>query len=48
MDCSSESLAVRTCESADGVQCPNDKNPILFNCTFVSPWEPFLLDARFR
>jgi hypothetical protein len=23
---------VRTCDWGDGVQCPNDRNPILFNC----------------
>jgi hypothetical protein len=24
------SAAVRTCECGDGVQCPNDRNPIFF------------------
>jgi hypothetical protein len=33
IDCSSESAAVRTCEWGDGVQWPNDRNPILFTCT---------------
>src|SRR4051812_10764065 len=33
IDCSSESAAVCTCEWGDGVQCPNDRNPIFFTCT---------------
>src|SRR5687768_11981057 len=33
IDWSSESAAVRTCEWGEGVQCPNDRNPIFFNCT---------------
>jgi len=30
MDCSSASDAVRTCESGEGVQCPNERKPIFF------------------
>jgi hypothetical protein len=27
---------VRTCDCGDGVQCPNDRNPILFTRTSLS------------
>ncbi len=30
MDCSSASDAERVCDCGDGVQWPNDKNPIFF------------------
>src|SRR5262245_27831107 len=33
MDCTNASDAVRTCECGDGVQCPNERNPIRFTCT---------------
>src|SRR6202043_1750621 len=30
MDCSSASAAERVCDWEEGVQCPNDRNPIFF------------------
>jgi hypothetical protein len=30
MDCRSASAAERVCDCEEGVQCPNDRNPMLF------------------
>src|SRR6476660_5508840 len=47
IDCRSESAAERTCEPEASVQCPNDKNPIVFN-TRSPQYDPLSSGVQLR